>query len=369
MSGRNAVLLSVSFLISPTLVGGVILDFSGEDIGPTYDEVTMVQASVKTSPVHHMTKKRPHGVKEAQASHDVVPSQSFQKQFIYTQLTAAPAYAVILLTIVTLLVAGLKATKEQGWQPQQPQTKEVAPPPRANDHWAVTSESVESKGLPAPTHAARLNNISATFVVPIKTIGHCRANELIFDIPAVPAACSYHAVFSRSGAEIGWEKIELSSMANLAGNQVSPQLMLTCQRHADNSAETDFPCAEAADSSQGQTSECPTHEDGAPWLKIVANDDTVVAVIVRRQDNSVSFWKPGQAQWDIETRLEHGNRGINIFQDGQEIGRATGLDRGRHVATGRMDFLQVDTQLEARSRDAGLLLMCMLAMNTFKQQA
>jgi len=233
-------------------------------------------------------------------------------------------------------------------------------------------ESLQLSELPQPMR--RLRYIGASYVIPLARITRCYADFLTFDIPTLPCVWPLRAVLSRPMQKGAWTKLQLT-VDIIAASELPP--LLTCTRAGKGACPED--CggtggtgSPAHESSAGVAEEeIAMHSysedagddgggcDNMPWLKICNAGGTVVATIMRLQDGSCIVQRQDRSSWDAAVHLDADVPWIAVSKQGQEIGQAASLCRGRE------EHLQVDTQPDVQSPESALLLMCMLAMLAF----
>lgn len=250
----------------------------------------------------------------------------------------------------------------------------------------LAQEAGETSELPPPMR--RLRYIGASYVVPHARVARCSADFLSFDIPTLPCVWPLRAVLMRPSPQREWAKLQLT-VDIIAASGLPP--LLTCTRASAMAWPRDCgDCGETGgtgspssqgpadavdealdsaleDGAAGGNAEAPEDvEDGtgggiAPWLKVCNAAGTVVATVARRQDGSCIVQRQDRSVWDIAVHLDADMPWITVSKQGQEIGQATSLGRGRE------GHLQVDTQPDVQSPESAVLLMCMLAVLAFRQ--
>mmetsp|Transcript_40689 Transcript_40689/g.109975 ORF Transcript_40689/g.109975 Transcript_40689/m.109975 type:complete len:432 (-) Transcript_40689:104-1399(-) len=215
-----------------------------------------------------------------------------------------------------------------------------------------------------PNPIIRLPSVGASYVVPRERVANSSAKLLVFDIPTLPFAGPLCAHLSRPCPWGPWTEIKLT-MDVIAASGL-PRLLCTRSDTVmpleeiggdgvrgflmDEAAIT--PCTEdlLADESEEDEAACP-------WLTIYNAEGIVVAMICRRRNGSIGVQHRDCSAWDMEVDINCRAPSITVSKQGQELSHATSF-RDKH--------LQVDTQAELQSPESVLLLMCTLAVLTFR---
>jgi len=228
-------------------------------------------------------------------------------------------------------------------------------------------EPTELAEVPPPMR--RLRNIGASYVIPRYRIARCSADSLSFDIPTLPCVWPLRAQLFRPTERGRWAKVQLT-VDIIAASGLPP--LLTCTRTGPPSppeecggtggtgSPEEVAALRADDVPQSSPGGGPEEGSGSTWLNICNAGGTVVATIFRRDhDGALTVQRQDHSTWDINAHLNAETPWITVCKQGQELGQATSLGRGRE------EHLQLDTQPDVQSPESCVLLMCMLAVLVF----
>lgn len=201
-------------------------------------------------------------------------------------------------------------------------------------------EQSRTVSVPAPAPAPRLSKCNTSFLVPVTGLLRCGKTVHTFDVPVSPEAWPLQVTLWRPDVEGAWAMFELTVDA-IAAAGLPP--LFSCRKHGGP-------------------------EGAVTGVSLLVTDSRGAVVgFIRRRGSDAVLEREGFPDWEIEDRLGDASPVAALRVQGRVLGLATSIGFARRQPFWpREEQLQLDTQQEAKTPEAALALVCLLAVLIFR---